>query len=193
MTTRMGPTDIQIAFSKIRLELMAIARRHPDELKTMVDLSDILDIVQPLCQPADGESEPTDIPVHAARPKQAAAIADDPKLYYRVMSADGMCLAEDRKRAGETHFVPMSIYQRAAELLADHPAGPKLSMADLVEELHAIAPSAADHMLHVCLRFWQQADPPLVTISNGHCNAMSPDNFPRLAADLWDQLPRLET
>jgi len=183
--------DIQIAFSEVRLQLMAIATRHPDELQAMVAIGDILARLQPVCRPLDA-GEPGPAPAALApKPKGHAASYGREKLYYRVISVRGLCLAEDWKEAKQPYYVPMAIYEQAAEVLARLAGDTPVPFERLSEELDRLTSGASAYMLRACLRFWRQADPPLVTMAQRRYMVASPETFRQEAMRLWEATPTL--
>ncbi|MCK4284137.1 MAG: hypothetical protein KAX44_07455 [Candidatus Brocadiae bacterium] len=183
--------DIQIAFSEVRLQLMAIATRHPDELQAMVAIGDILARLQPVCRPlATGHPEPPPTTL-AAKPRGHAGSYGRQKLYYRVISVRGLCLAEDWKQAKQPYYVPMAIYEQAAEVLASSAAAGPVPFERLSEDLDRLISGASAYMLRACLRFWRQADPPLVTMTQRRYLVESPETFRQEAMRLWEATPTL--
>lgn len=193
MPQKMSETDIQIAFSEIRLQIMAIATRHPEEIQTMVSIGGILAKLQLVCRPIEDRPESAERkPETQPQPKGRPAAYGRRKLYYRVMSVRGLCLAEDWKEAKQPYYVPLPIYQQAAEVLSDCTKHEPAPFDTLAEALDKLMPGVSDYMLRTCLRFWRQADPPLVEMAHRRYSAVSPESFRQATMALWERTPTLQ-
>jgi len=191
MTNPLTEFDIQIAFSELRLQLMAIATRHPDELQAMVAIGDILAKLQPACRPLDAREPEPPSAAPAPKPKGHSGSYGRQKLYYRVISVRGLCLAEDWKEAKQPYYVPMAIYEQAAEVLAGSAGAGPATFERLSEDLDRLTSGASAYMLRACLRFWRQADPPLVTMTHRRYVVECPETFRQEAMRLWEATPTL--
>jgi len=257
MRRLMSEYDIQIALSGIRLQLMAIATRHPEEIAAMVSIGEILGelerayksgaservleaeraprgagpqlagssradqeaaeagparpepkrpgaltrgAVEAMEEEAAAragaeaervEKEAEGEAVKEETPKKVPSVYGRQKLYYRVMSVRGRCLAEDWKEAKQPYYVPEPIYEGVAAVLAECARAEPVGFDRLVEELAKVQPGVSDYMLRTCLRFWRQSEPPLVDMMHRRYAAISPDTFRQDAMKLWDRTPEL--
>jgi len=187
MAEEILPNQMLLTFSEIRLALMGLTKRHPDEIAATSDIAERLERLQQLCLSAASSAANTtaDDGDDSSRGGGGQGYGRA-KRYYRVNSVRGLCLAEDWAEAKQPYFVPRSVYKKCAKVVGG--CNKPVTFEAVVRKVRKVLPDTPEYMLRVCLRFWRQADPPLVELIHRQYHVLVTDSFKPAAMGLWKRL-----